>query len=290
MKIEDIRIFVALGRRLSFTAAAEELFLTQSALSRRIARMEEELGQKLLIRSTHSVELTEAGRLTLKMGRGILKQYDGYLRQMERLNRGERGTLRFAEIYYAMDRYISEPLGKFKEAYPDVVLDILPMEPTETIHAVLKREADLGFTLFCDGTEQQEELRYVHVANEKIYLFLPEEHPLSVQEVLTPEDLQGATLMFLTGEAATRDYIVSRLRQSGAVPGAVRLCDRASHFNADVLAANAVTFIPECMRELPHRGLIIRPFSEDIQTEYVYIYRRDNQNPTVELYLNLLEP
>ncbi|MBQ3995821.1 MAG: LysR family transcriptional regulator [Clostridia bacterium] len=81
MKLEELKAFLVLGQRLNYSVAAEELYITQSTLSRIVIRMEEELGQKLLVRDTHSVTLTDAGKLLLKTALEITKKYEQFLRQ-----------------------------------------------------------------------------------------------------------------------------------------------------------------------------------------------------------------
>lgn len=288
MRIEDIRLFVTVARLKNFTIAANENFITQSALSRSITRIENEIGQKLLIRNTHFVELTEAGELTLKMGMEMLRQYNSYLEHMEKIKAGQTGALRLAEIYYAMDRYLSKTLGEFKRIYPDVATEIMPKEPQEVLKAVQNRDADLGFTISYFQPSPNNEFQYVHIATEKIYMIFPESHPLSTREEIQLEDLDNEVLLCLSNEKTTFEYISSLMKERSIFPKRIHLCNRASYYSAEILAENAFTFIPECMREHPHRGLAIRPLTEEIYAHYYYLYRKDNVNPAVKLYINLL--
>ena len=79
MKLDYLREFVTLAQCLNYSAAARQLYITQPALSRHIAHMEEQFGAKLFERDSHGVTLTEVGKECLKEVRAILKRYDDML-------------------------------------------------------------------------------------------------------------------------------------------------------------------------------------------------------------------
>ena len=91
LAVGPIRAFEAVARRLSFRAAAEELFLTQSAISRQIQALEEEVGAPLFIRGTRHVALTADGAALLAVVAPTLQRLDAGVRQI-RSARGRRGV------------------------------------------------------------------------------------------------------------------------------------------------------------------------------------------------------
>lgn len=286
MKLEELKAFLVLGQRLNYSVAAEELYITQSTLSRIVIRMEEELGQKLLVRDTHSVTLTDAGKLLLKTALEITKKYEQFLRQADRLKNGEYGVFHFAEIYYGMDRYLTKAIGSFRSTYPNASIDIQPMEPADVVESVLKRESDLGFTVYCGEPAHTDVLEYIPIAKEPLVVIFPDEHPLRIHKTISPADLSGCSFLFPSGETSFQNHILSHLREHGVTPGNVVFCDRVNYYTAEILASNAITLVPDCMRDQPHSNLTIRPYSERVDANYAYIRRKDNTNSAVHLYLN----
>lgn len=120
-----MRAFEAVGRRLSFAAAASELGLSTSALSRRISQLEERLGSRLLHRTTRSVTLTETGELYLQNCRALMAQAD----EMDALASGEQaepaGTLRISLPNLYGQRCVAPLLPSFMARYPHLRLQVM---------------------------------------------------------------------------------------------------------------------------------------------------------------------
>ena len=288
MVIDDLRVIRMLGKTGSFSVTAERLFMSQSSVSRCIARVERELGVKLFTRDTHRVEITEAGKLLLGGADKILAEYDKTLSALEKLTLGEQGTIRFAEIYYAMDRHLATPLALFAKRYPNVELQVLPMEPTQVENAIAQGNADLGFSVCCNDIVEENGRSYLRFTVEKLFVILPETHELAKSTSLQARDFEGQRLLFPTGEVAMESYIVDYLEQHDVQPSAIVHCDHVDHYNSAILATDSMAFMPECMTEYPHHGLTVIPFEGDLFAQYYFLWLTDNANPAIKLFLNSL--
>ena len=101
MRIDDIEMFRVLAETLSYTNAANRLYLTQSSLTRIIHHMEEELGFQLFDRSRRSVTLTSAGQSFYENCEAVLKAYEDAVEKARRAEEGNTGIIRFAaHVYY----------------------------------------------------------------------------------------------------------------------------------------------------------------------------------------------
>jgi DNA-binding transcriptional LysR family regulator len=124
--VPDLRrlgYFVAVAEERNFTRAAERLHVAQPALSRQVRLLERELGVELLRRTTHAVELTEAGALLLERGSGLLGDADALWRAVRRVAAGEQGTIRLA--YGASAGYETAPklLSALAERLPELEVE-----------------------------------------------------------------------------------------------------------------------------------------------------------------------
>jgi DNA-binding transcriptional LysR family regulator len=90
--LRRLRYFVAVARERNFTRAAERLSIAQPALSRQVRLLEQELGVELLVRTTHAVELTQAGEFLLERGADLLAAADELSRSVRSLGSGDRGA------------------------------------------------------------------------------------------------------------------------------------------------------------------------------------------------------
>jgi DNA-binding transcriptional LysR family regulator len=120
ISLAGLRGFVLAARQGSFTKAAEELCLTQSALSRQIKVLESELGEQLFVRTTRSLKLTEAGMKLDKVVEAMLDQIDGCVAQIRRGSSRRRVTISSFSSFISM--WLIPRLGGFHTAHPDIDL------------------------------------------------------------------------------------------------------------------------------------------------------------------------
>ena len=118
LSLGNLRAFEAVARRLSFSDAAEELFLTQSAISRQIKSLEDELGSTLFTRGTRSVEITQAGQMLLRAVEASLTRIDTSVRQI----RAIRGRKRVSVTTFASfgSLWLLPRIEAFQEHHPDI--------------------------------------------------------------------------------------------------------------------------------------------------------------------------
>jgi DNA-binding transcriptional LysR family regulator len=129
--LDDLRAFVAVGRERSFTKAAAQLGVSQSALSHNIRELEARLGVRLLTRTTRSVSPTEAGERLLHTLSPRFEEIDAELAALSELRERPAGTIRITATEYAFDLLLWPKLAKFLVKYPDIKVEI-SMDPVLT--------------------------------------------------------------------------------------------------------------------------------------------------------------
>ena len=144
MDIAALKAFTAVVDAGSFSVAAEHLFLTQPAISKRIAALESELDAKLFDRIGRTITLTEAGRALLPRARHILVELEDSVRAISNLTGEVHGTLRFATSHHIGLHRLPPALKRFTQEHPQVRLDIRFMDSEEACMAVEHGELELG--------------------------------------------------------------------------------------------------------------------------------------------------
>jgi len=144
MDIAALKAFTAVADSGSFSVAAEHLFLTQPAISKRIAALESELDAKLFDRIGRTVTLTEAGRALLPRAQNILVELEDSVRAISNLTGEVHGTLRFATSHHIGLHRLPPALKRFTQQHPQVRLDIRFMDSEEACTAVEHGELELG--------------------------------------------------------------------------------------------------------------------------------------------------
>jgi DNA-binding transcriptional LysR family regulator len=141
MEFRHLRTIDAVARHRSFTKAAEELFLAQSAISQQIRRLEAEIGIQVFRRSSRSVELTEEGKVILAHARRVLAEFDDLQGELEALTGVMRGTVRIGGIYPFGPYDLYGVLADYRERYPDVAIHML--EDTQDAMLAMLRQDEL---------------------------------------------------------------------------------------------------------------------------------------------------
>lgn len=144
-ELRHFRYFLALADTLHFRKAAEQLYISQPALSRQIQQLEQQLGLALFTRNNKQVQLTAAGKFLRSELALLLKQLDNLLGQAKQISDGVMGSIRMGYVGSAMQNIIPELLGQFKSYLPEIQFSLQEMDNQQQVESLLSREIDLGF-------------------------------------------------------------------------------------------------------------------------------------------------
>jgi DNA-binding transcriptional LysR family regulator len=188
--VPDLRrlgYFVAVAEERNFTRAAERLHVAQPALSRQIRLLEDELGVELLRRTTHDVELTEAGALLLERGSALLGDADALWRAVARVAAGERGTVRLA--YGASSGYETAPklLAALAERLPELVVETQVLATPAILAGVADGSLDAGIVRCAPSGEV--------LRREPQGVLLHPDHPLAAGEAIGVDELRAELIL-----------------------------------------------------------------------------------------------
>src|SRR3954466_5922736 len=145
ISLDDFAALIELAGTLHFGQAAERLHVSQPALSKRIKKMEAEIGGPLALRNHRDVRLTEAGRLLAERGRLLLAESAASVAHSQRAARGEAGLLRIGFGIASILGLLPDVLLRFRRACPEVHLQLSDMSTPDQISALANREIDVGF-------------------------------------------------------------------------------------------------------------------------------------------------
>jgi DNA-binding transcriptional LysR family regulator len=174
LDVHQMRVFLAVAEKLSFTRAAETLFLTQSAVSHQIANLERAIGCELLVRAGRSISLTPAGLEMAHQARrvlGALGESEAAVRQAARPG---RGRLRIGASTTACQYIIPEALREFRECFPDYSLAVVPGDSPAMVERVLAEEVDLALLI---KPERQKKLAFHELFDDELQFLVSPLHP-----------------------------------------------------------------------------------------------------------------
>jgi DNA-binding transcriptional LysR family regulator len=232
VELRQLRYLDAVARRRSFTRAARDLDVAQSALSQQVGRLERELEVELLRRTTRRVEVTEAGELVLARARRVLAEVDGVHADLDALRGLTRGRLRIGGVPPAGPVHPAEIVAGFARAHPGVAITVR----TDVAVPLLRmlRDGDLDLVMAYVDPDSHEDLDGVRLREEELVVVAAPDHPLARAKRVRAEHLSGEALVNFGEGSALRETLAA------LVPG-----------SRVVAEANDL----ETMRELTARGL-----------------------------------
>jgi DNA-binding transcriptional LysR family regulator len=177
MDIAALKAFVAVAETGSFSLAAERLFLTQPAVSKRIAALEGELNARLFDRIGRTVTLTEAGYALLPRAQNMLAELDDSIRAISNLSGEIRGPLRFATSHHIGLHRLPPTLKHYTRLYPQVRLDIRFMDSEAACVAVEHGDLELGIVTLPPTPSRKLSIRVIW--EDPLDVVVSHNHPLA---------------------------------------------------------------------------------------------------------------
>lgn len=208
MDFASLNAFIAIAETGSFSLAGERLFLTQPAISKRIAGLEQQLKVRLFDRLGRAVSLTEAGRALLPRAYQIHGVLDDTRRALSNLNGEISGRLTLATSHHIGLHRLPPLLRAFTRAYPQVALDIQFLDSEVAYEQVLHSRAELAVITLAPQT--REPVRAVAVWDDLLDFVAAPEHPLAANGPITLADVAKHPAVFPGGNTFTH-HIVRRL-------------------------------------------------------------------------------
>lgn len=202
MDIASLRAFQAVADYASFSKAAEQLFLTQPAVSKRVAALESELGTKLFDRIGRAVSLTEAGQTLLPRAHNILLELEDSLRTLANLSGKIHGSLRFATSHHIGLHRLPGALQRYTKAHPEVRLDIAFMDSEAACQAVEHGDQEFGIVTL--PLQPPEQLETRPVWPDPLTVVIGKNHPLADKKRISLTELAAHPAILPAPDTYTR--------------------------------------------------------------------------------------
>jgi DNA-binding transcriptional LysR family regulator len=202
MNLQHLRSFLVVATKRNYTRAAEELFLTQSAISQQIQQLEKDLGLKLFERTGNKIYLTEAGRILESEAKRILAQVAHAREIMDELNGLKRGRIRIGASTTPGIYVLPHILGTFRKAYPDLEAS-LSIDNTRNIERrILANELDFAFV---GRNITREDITVKPFLDDYLVPIAPISHPLCSERRISPRQLTREPFILREEGSATRE-------------------------------------------------------------------------------------
>ena len=287
-----LKVFFTVANRLSFSKAAEELHITQPAVTRHIKQIEEHFNQKLFERLGNSIKLTEAGTLFLEHGKTILENYRSLQFDMNALIDETEGILKIAASTTFAQYILPAALSEFHEKFPKVKVLLLNRNTEDVEHAILDKTAELGFT---EGQYRNREISYHEFLKDEIVLVVANGHPLFNSRPMSLETLCKEPIVLREEGSGTLEVILDSLQKKGVTMPDLNVDMRlgsSESIKSYLGNKNTVAFlsINTVLRELKSLELgIVDIDGLSMERSLHYIFKHGHQSALSTLFLNFIQ-
>ena len=289
MDTKSLKYFISVARHQSFTKAAKECSVTQTAMSIHISKLEEELNFKLFSRNSRNVMLTQAGVHFLFHAKRMVEEYDQAVSEAYNVSLGYNGYLKIGASNYPDGMYVAEFLKAFHRKYPDIlveaVTETLVNEPDGFRELELDAAVCLPYELQVDP-----DIDVIPLARRPLRFILSADHPLAGKTKIDPRDLVQEKLFVLQVDRFrnTSDRINQEWLMSGIDPSRLIQVDDFDDILLMASSGLGIGILPYYLPDTRNSQFAVVDFDGLAPfADLALAYMRNNQNPALKFFLEL---
>ena len=259
LDVKRLRVLHEVARQGSFSAAADALSYTQSAISQQIAALERETGTTLVDRGARGIRLTDAGEALVRHADAILTRITDAEAELEAIAGLRGGRVRLASFATAGSTFVPHAIATFHEQHPEVEILLKESDPEESVPALKGGQLDIAILFEPHGAGDLTDLEQVHLLEDPMSVVLPEDHPLAAKAKVRLKDLSEESWVQTTSSCPCGVIVADQCRVAGFEPRVAFESDDYLTVQGLVAAGVGVALIPSLGLAAYRPDVAIRP-------------------------------
>ncbi len=289
IEIRHLECFLELSETLHYRKAAEKLYISQSALTQQIQKLESILGDKLFIRSNREVQLSHSGQLFKIEAQLIVNRISKSLERWELAKKGNQGLLYLGYVASAMEEYLPDILKKFAARYPNIHFHLYENSNEQQLKSLESNLLDIAFMRSNDISAS---MNIASVYKEPFTIALPKDHNISSQNfrhigqlsdedyILFPNSQSQMYYQQILSICADQKFSPNIVHQSIHFPTIFKLVENGM----------GITIIPKSSKDVHNKNIKYIDLDQVHQrTELFAVWKKENENPALENLLEVLD-
>ncbi|WP_420013479.1 LysR family transcriptional regulator [Tateyamaria sp.] len=288
IEFRHLRTIKAIHEEGGLARAADQLHITQSALSHQVKGLEEQAGVELFVRRSKPLKLSAAGLRLLRLAEQVLPQVEAMQAEFVSLRDGSSGRMHIAIECHACFEWLFPVLEGFRRTWPDVDVDIRPGLAFDALPALMKEEVDL---VVSSDPEDLQGVEFIELFDYAPVFVAASTHPLAQKPFIEAEDFKGETLITYPVERSRLDVFSQLLIPARVEPAALRQAELTAVILLLVASNRGVSVLPDwVVREVKYSSdYITRPLTKKGLTRRLYAAVRadDRDKPYMDKLISL---
>lgn len=242
MDFNQLETFISVSNHLSFTKASEELFITQSSVSKIIKSLEDELGSLLFYR-TPEIKLTDVGKELYKHSVDIMSLIDNIPTELDNLTDLKKGTIRIGIPPIIGSSFFPAIIGKFKAKYPGIEITLVEVGSKIIQEELNTGNLDVG--IICSYPDQEESFEINKLLESPLVVGVHKDNPLADMDKLSFKDLEDEKFILFNKDFSLYDSIIDACGKNGFMPKIICNSSQKDFIMEMIAARMGVTCLPE---------------------------------------------
>lgn len=287
LQLTDLELFLAVAQYGSFTKAGEKMYVTQSWVSKRIDRMENELGLLLFIRNKRGAILTPAGRVLQERLQNVMEDIRSAVHAAHTVQTGASGSLRVGFLEWGTIVFM-EQLEVFMEENPQFSIEAYRQQFTELRESIAADRTDLIFTMSYDCNLLSEEAyNILEISRVPLVAYMHKGHPLADRDGLAIEDLRAESILMVDRDSSSGyyEYICGLFHQQGLYPFITQYAHNGGAHIGNILLNKGILLASQYFLENSWEERIARVPVRDVGIYVCGIWKKKNENPVLIKFL-----
>jgi LysR family transcriptional regulator for metE and metH len=288
IEFRHLRTIKAIHEAGGLARAADQLNITQSALSHQIKGLEDQAGVELFLRRSKPMKLSAAGLRLLRLAEQVLPQVEATQAEFSSLRDGHAGRMHIAIECHACFEWLFPVLEAFRKSWSDVDVDIRPGLAFDALPALQKEEVDL---VVSSDPEDIPGVDFIELFDYKAVFVASAQHPLAQKTYVEAEDFVGQTLITYPVEKSRLDVFSQLLTPARVEPESIRQVELTAVILLLVASNRGITVLPDwVVREVKYSSdYVTRPLTKSGITRRLYAAIRsdDREKPYMQELIRL---
>ena len=292
MNINQLKYFIAVAEYRSFTKAANQYYISQTAITQQVQALEETMDVQLIDRSRRPITLTPAGNVFLGEAKAILERMNAAIGRVRDASTGLVGSLRVGYTKGYDRSNLSNLLRAFHQEYPNILITCCRCDTDTLAAGLLNGDYDIIFTW--DSTNILEEGQVNHRLVERVPLVvaLYAGHPLSGRHTLNRKELRGESILYMSPSGRDDSFgdsrVMERYRKAGYQPDILFRSSDAESVLMMVAAEEGISILPSYVTSKlkDADNLVFIPLvGEEEYEEIIAVWKKENPGQALLRFL-----
>ncbi|KAF1339555.1 LysR family transcriptional regulator [Bacillus subtilis] len=242
MEWEQLEYFQTLARMQHVTKAAKSLSITQPALSRSIARLENHLGVPLFDRQGRSISLNQYGHIFLRRVQAMMKEYTEGKEEIQALLKPDQGVVSLGFLHTLGTTLVPDLIGSFQQEYPNIAFQLKQNHSYWLLERL--KSGDLDLCLLA-SIKPEDPIQWIKLWSEELFVFVPNDHPLASRESITLNEISGERFILLKKGYALRMTVDELFEKANIQPNIMFEGEEAATAAGFVAAGLGISILPD---------------------------------------------